>query len=84
MAYERLAIVNCLYTSKTEGYAQLVNMSNVKYSQTISNCLVTIYIKKNLENSNSAPKGNLSIKVLTSNLTQPIQASPLPSNDFYK
>jgi hypothetical protein len=30
------------------------------------------------------PKGNLSIKVPTPNLTQPLQASPLPSNDFYK
>ena len=50
MAYEHLAIVNCLYTSKTEGYAQLIDMNIIKYSQTITNCAMTIYINRILEN----------------------------------
>ena len=33
---------------------------------------------------NTVPKGNISIKMPTPNLTQPLQESPLPSNNFYK
>ena len=110
MAYERLAIVNYLYTTKTEGYTQCVYMNNVKYSQTNSNFARAIYtneIKKTIiQNTNqrkfkrfrssnpkrtpqgfsynTASKGNFPNKNLSTNLTQSIQANPLPSNDFYK